>query len=276
MADRMRARGLDVSTTTSATDALAMIEKKPYDAIIMDLMMPELEGMEALRALKNKKQELQIILLTGYVTLEQVIKAMRLGAMDIIEKPADLEVLTEKIKKAHEKKNMILAENQAKAKFKKKARTIPKGGLTMQTRILIIDDEEEFVQTLAERLTVRNYDVTTSLSGEDAVGKMKHYNYDVVILDVQMPGMDGVEALREIKKLKPLTEVIMLTGHGTVESAIEGMKLGALDYLMKPCETEELVSKIDKAYDRKAEHEERIRAAKVQNIVSSPRSVLEE
>lgn len=276
MADRMRTRGLDVSTTTSATDALKMIEEKSYDAIVMDLMMPELEGMEALKALKNKKQELQIILLTGYVTLEQVIKAMKLGAMDIIEKPADLEVLTEKIKKAHEKKNMILAENQARAKFKRKGRTISKGGLTMKTRVLIVDDEEEFVQTLAERLTVRNYDVTTSLSGEDAVSKIKHYNYDVVILDVQMPGMDGIEILREIKTIKPLTEVIMLTGHGTVESAIEGMKLGAVDFLIKPCETEDLVDKINKAHDRKAEHEERIRTAKVQDIVSSPRSVLKE
>ena len=89
-----------------------------------------------------------------------------------------------------------------------------------------------------------------------------------------MPGMNGVETLREIKRIKPLTEVIMLTGHATVDSAIEGMKLGALDFLMKPCKTEELVAKIDKAYDRKAEQEERIREAKVREIISSPRSVL--
>ena len=144
----------------------------------------------------------------------------------------------------------------------------------MKTRILIVDDEEEFVEALSERLIMRDYDVTTSLSGEDAIEKVKGYNFDVVILDVSMPGMNGVEALGEIKKIKPLTEVIMLTGHATVESAIDGMKLGALDFLMKPCETEALVSKINKAYDRKAEHEQRIRDAKVQDIISSPRSVL--
>ena len=144
----------------------------------------------------------------------------------------------------------------------------------MKTRILIVDDEEEFVEALSERLIMRDYDVTTSLSGEDAIEKVKGYNFDVVILDVSMPGMNGVEALGEIKKIKPLTEVIMLTGHATVESAIDGMKLGALDFLMKPCETEELVSKINMAYDRKAEHEQRIRDAKVQDIISSPRSVL--
>ena len=144
----------------------------------------------------------------------------------------------------------------------------------MKTRILIVDDEEEFVEALSERLIMRDYDVTTSLSGEDAIEKVKGYNFDVVILDVSMPGMNGVEALGEIKKIKPLTEVIMLTGHATVESAIDGMKLGALDFLMKPCETEDLVSKINMAYDRKADHEQRIRDAKVQDIISSPRSVL--
>ena len=144
----------------------------------------------------------------------------------------------------------------------------------MKTRVLIVDDEEEFVQALSERLIMRDYDVTTSLRGEDAVEKVRDFNFDVVVLDVSMPGMNGVETLREVKKLKPLTEVIMLTGHATVDSAIDGMKLGALDYLIKPCETEELITKINKAHDRKAEHEERIRDAKVKDIISSPRSAL--
>lgn len=146
----------------------------------------------------------------------------------------------------------------------------------MKTRVLIVDDEEKFTQPLAERLRLRDYDATTSQSGEEAVTQVKKYNYDVVILDVLMPGMDGIETLRNIKKIKPLTEVIMLTGHATVETAIEGMKLGAMDFLMKPCETEDLVSKIQKAHNRKAEQEERIRTAKAQEIIASPRSVLKE
>ena len=144
----------------------------------------------------------------------------------------------------------------------------------MKTRVLIVDDEQEFVQALAERLTIRDYDVETSLSGKDAVDKITHYNFDVVILDVRMPGMDGVDVLGEIKRIKPLTEAIMLTGNATVESAIEGMKLGAYDYLMKPCETDDLIDKVNRACNKKSEHEERIRAAKVKEIVSSPRSVL--
>jgi DNA-binding NtrC family response regulator len=146
----------------------------------------------------------------------------------------------------------------------------------MKIRVLLVDDEEQFVQTLAERLEMRDYDVTTSFSGEDALERVRGYNFDVIVLDVLMPGVDGVETLGEIKKIKPLTEVIMLTGHATVETAIEGMKLGAYDYLMKPCETEELVTKINKAHERKAEQEERIREAKVQQFETSPLSVLQD
>jgi DNA-binding NtrC family response regulator len=148
--------------------------------------------------------------------------------------------------------------------------------MKMKPRILIVDDEKDFTEPLSERLALRDYDVSTAFSGEEALEKIKTYNPDVVILDVIMPGLDGIETLRGIKEIKPLTEVIMLTGHATVETAINGMQLGALDFLMKPCTNEELVSKIDMAYERKADQEERIRAAKVADIMSSPRSVLKE
>jgi len=144
----------------------------------------------------------------------------------------------------------------------------------MKARILIVDDEEMFVQSLADRLNLRDYDVTTSLNGEDAIEQVKHYLCEVVILDVAMPGISGIDTLREIKRIKPLTEVIMLTGHATVESAIEGLKLGAMDIIAKPCETEDLTLKINKAYDKKAKHDERIRQAQVEGIIASPRSVL--
>jgi DNA-binding NtrC family response regulator len=146
----------------------------------------------------------------------------------------------------------------------------------MKTRVLMVDDEKEFIETLSERLRLRGYDVSTAFSGEEAIEKVKTYLFDVIILDVLMPGMSGIETLREIKKIKPLPEIIMLTGHATIETAIEGMKLGAFDFLLKPCETENLVAKIDKAYTKKIEHDERIRAAKVEKLVSSPMAALKE
>jgi DNA-binding response OmpR family regulator len=132
----------------------------------------------------------------------------------------------------------------------------------MKPRLLLVDDEEMFLEYLSKRLITLHYDVTKSLTGEEALEKVGDGDFDVVILDILMPGIDGIETLSEIKKIKPLTEVIMLTGHASQESGIEGMRLGAYDYLMKPCDTEELVSKINNAYKRKAEQEARIRAAK--------------
>ncbi|PKN61764.1 MAG: two-component system response regulator [Deltaproteobacteria bacterium HGW-Deltaproteobacteria-15] len=144
----------------------------------------------------------------------------------------------------------------------------------MRTRVLMVDDEKEFVEPLAERLALRDYDVTTSLSGEEAIEKIKAARFDVVVLDVSMPGMDGIDTLREIKRLRPILEVILLTGHATVDSAIDGLKLGAFDYLKKPCETEDLIVKIEQAYKVKADREERIREARIKEIIQSPRSVL--
>jgi len=145
----------------------------------------------------------------------------------------------------------------------------------MKKRILLVDDEKDSVEALAERLRNRDFDVTTAFTGGEALEKLKEYNFDVAIVDVKMPGIDGIETLKEIKKLKPLTEVLMLTGHGTVETAIEGMKHGAYDFLMKPCEMDTLLEKIGDAYERKAEHEERIRKATAEKLSTSPLSVLE-
>jgi len=137
----------------------------------------------------------------------------------------------------------------------------------MNIRVLLVDDEEQFVEVLAQRLQARNCQVESAFNGDDAIAFINAHEVDVVILDVLMPGRDGVETLREIKRIKPLVEVIMLTGHGTVETAIQGMKLGAYDYLMKPTDTTELVDKITKAHQRKKDQEDRIRQAEVDRLV---------
>jgi len=100
MAERMEARGMDVSTANSAEDALEMVQKESYDAIVMDLMMPEMDGFKALKLFKETKPEVQVILLTANVPEEKCVEAIKLGAMDVIEKPADLNLLTQKIEKA--------------------------------------------------------------------------------------------------------------------------------------------------------------------------------
>jgi DNA-binding NtrC family response regulator len=116
-----------------------------------------------------------------------------------------------------------------------------------KTKVLLVDDEIEFSSALAERLQLRNYDVRTANNALEALGLIHDYTPDVVILDLRIPGMNGIETLKTIKKLDPTIEVIMLTGHGDVQSVEEGMKSGALEYIMKPVDIGELISKIDKA-----------------------------
>ena len=134
-------------------------------------------------------------------------------------------------------------------------------------KVLIVDDEKDFTELLSERLETRGFKTRIAFNGNEAISRLKEENADVVLLDVMMPGKSGVETLKEIKNSWPITEVIMLTGHGTVETAIEGMKLGAYDYLIKPTETEDLSQKITSAYQRKSDHEERIRQAEINKII---------
>ena len=130
--------------------------------------------------------------------------------------------------------------------------------------ILVVDDEEDFIETMVNRLKKRKIDASGVLSGEEALELMKKKEFDVVILDIKMPGgMGGIETLKEMKKIQPLAEIILLTGHASVETSIEGMKLGAFDYLLKPVTLEELLPKLAQAFEKKDAHDQKIRSAKI-------------
>ena len=129
-------------------------------------------------------------------------------------------------------------------------------------RVLIVDDETDFLETIVNRLLKRKIDATGVPCGETALTLMKEKKFDIVLLDIKMPGgMDGIEILREIKKIQPSTEVILLTGHASVETSIEGMKSGAFDYLIKPVKFAELMEKLIAAFEKKNAHLEKLIAA---------------
>jgi DNA-binding NtrC family response regulator len=139
--------------------------------------------------------------------------------------------------------------------------------IKIPTRVLIVDDEVDFVEMLSLRLEGAGEKVVPTYSGRECLEILKKLEIDVVILDIKMPGMDGIQTLREIKKGFPLVEVIMLTGHGTTETAVEGMKLGAFDYLLKPTDFRDLLDKLENARKRKDEQEERIRKAEAKLLL---------
>ena len=135
--------------------------------------------------------------------------------------------------------------------------------------VLLVDDEVPFVETITKRLKKRHFRIQTAHSGMEAMEKLEESGdaTEVVVLDVKMPGMDGIETLSEIKRKFPLKEVIMLTGHATISSAIEGMKKGAFDYLLKPCEMTDLVTKVSRAASKKREHENKVIEARMQELM---------
>jgi DNA-binding NtrC family response regulator len=141
-------------------------------------------------------------------------------------------------------------------------------------KMMLVDDEERFLSTTRKLLERKSFDVLTASSGAQALEMLRTNPVHVVILDVKMPGMDGVATLREIKRQFPMVEVIMLTGHATVESAIEGLKSGAVDYLMKPADLEDIIEKATDAFNRRVNIEEKIRVARMRSLMKSPREIL--
>ena len=132
---------------------------------------------------------------------------------------------------------------------------------TVKMRLMLVDDEERFLQTTQKLLAKRGHEAITAASGVECLQKLERELVHVVILDVKMPEMDGVETLKRIKRKFPLVEVIMLTGHATAESAVEGLKLGATDYLVKPADIEVLVAKAEEAFKKRVALESKIRMA---------------
>ncbi|MGB5990812.1 MAG: response regulator, partial [Desulfobacterales bacterium] len=143
-------------------------------------------------------------------------------------------------------------------------------------RMMLVDDEERFLSTTQKLLAKKGYDVVTAPGGVEALEKIRIHNIHVVILDVKMPGMDGNATLKEIKRQFPLVEVIMLTGHASMESAIDGLKAGAIDYLMKPTDIDEIILKAEEAFEKRQGLEEKIRVARMRKLMKSPSEIIRE
>lgn len=142
--------------------------------------------------------------------------------------------------------------------------------------ILVVDDEVDFLETLVKRLQKRNIDTIGVTSAEEALQTLGKRHFDVVVLDIKLGGMDGIQALREMKHIAPLMEVILLTGHASVETSIEGMKLGAFDYILKPAKFEDLLVKIGEAFEKKDQHEQKIRKARIKDLIRFPGRVFQQ
>ncbi len=138
----------------------------------------------------------------------------------------------------------------------------------MAEKVLLIDDEVEFLENLSERMRVRGMEVSTAQTTDDAVSAVEEGEFDAIVLDLQMPGMNGIEMLKVIKARRPDMQVILLTGQATLEAGIEAMKLGAMDFMEKPADIDSLTEKIKKAQAKKMVLVEKKTEGKVKDILS--------
>ncbi len=238
-AQALSRRGFAVDVAPNGVTALEMIELRSYEVVVLDVKMPDIDGIEVFRQIRRTLPSLPVILLTGHSTLEDAFRTSKDGIADYLTKPIEMEELAEKIREAVKRSSQQEQSDRGE----------PSTDYHEYVRVMIIDDEVEFLSSMQRVLQRRNLDVSIAAGGEEALVLLKDTLVDVVVLDLKMPGMDGLEVLRRIKNTFPSIEVIILTGHPSAETAIEAINNGANEYMKKPPEVEELVKTIRRLYE---------------------------
>lgn len=263
LSERMTFEDFESGVAFSGEEALENLDHNPPDVMVLDLRMPGMGGMALLERVRRDYPETQVIIVTGHGGTMAEREARAKGAFEYFQKPVETPDLISAIRRAWEATKAFWRESQeefersmtgaamAEAGLPREAEAVaappepvkkrlPRGGL----KVLLVDDEEDFVNTLAERLELRDLGSDTALSGEEALSILEEDPPDVMILDLNLPGMDGMAVLKQVKEKYPRIQVIILTGHGTPEGAAEAKRLGAFDYLNKPVGIRELMAAV--------------------------------
>ena len=271
MAERMDMRDLQSQVALSGEEALLVLEKDPPDVIVLDLRMPGMQGMEVLERVRRDHPHIQVIILTGHGGETEEAEARRLGAFEYLQKPADTGALVKTIQGAWRRSVQVAREllKESREEFDRSmtAAALAEGGMpeeaaglmdrsralepepakTGALKVLLVDDEEDYVRTMAERMEMREVGSEVALNGEQALAMVEGDIPDVMVLDLKMPGMGGLEVLERVKKRYPRVQVIILTGHGSDAEELEARRLGAFDYLNKPVDINDLMERVREA-----------------------------
>jgi CheY-like chemotaxis protein len=219
LSERLELRNLETDVAYDGEEALEALKQGKHDVMVLDLRMPGIDGIEVLRRAKKRNPDVQVVVLTGHGTEEDEEQAKKLGAFAYLKKPVNIDHLIGALKKE-------------------------------KMKVLLVDDEKEFVESLSERLELRNLEADVAYDGEEALEALKQGKHDVMVLDLRMPGIDGIEVLRRAKKRNPDVQIVVLTGHGTEKDEEQAKKLGAFAYLKKPVDIDHLVGTLNKVWGR--------------------------
>jgi len=279
MAERMEMRDVGSRVALSGEEALKMVKEETPDVMVLDLRMPGIDGMAVLEQVRKEHPHVQVIILTGHGSDKEEKEARRLGAFEYLRKPADTSHLIDTIRRGWRKSLKVAAEfvKDSKNEFDRsmtaaglasagapelasdmmreprpgKKETAPdpakrEAGPSAEEslKVLLVDDEEDFVRAIAERMEMRDLGSDVALGGEQALEMLAGDIPDVMVLDLKMPGMGGMEVLRRVKNTYPKVEVIIMTGHGSDDDEEEARRLGAFDYLRKPVDINRLMETV--------------------------------
>jgi DNA-binding NtrC family response regulator len=250
--------GYEVDLAFTGRSAMDTLRKKGVDLLVADLRLPDMDGMEVVREVKAKRPATKVIVITGYPSVSSAVDAMKLGVSDYLPKPFwgdDFKTAVDNVFKEGQEGTLKQEPDRAE---KKKALWDAEGADfdsedLGHPRILIMEDEPSLAEGLKMVLSEQGYRVSVADTGIRALGSLTGKNFDLMVADLRLPDMDGMEVLRLIKETKPETEVIVITGYASVVSAVESMKLGALDYLPKPFTEDEFKTAVEKAIKVKKE-----------------------
>jgi len=235
-------RGFDVDVAPNGVTACVKVDEKNFDVVVLDVKMPDIDGIEVFRHIHKTHPKLPVVLLTGHSSVEDAFRTSKNGIADYLSKPIDMDELAERLKGLVRQARLSKDEETQDQDVDEHFEII---------RVMLVDDETEFLESMGNVLRRRNMDVTTADNGEDALARMKDGLVDIMVLDVKMPGMDGLEVLKRVKTDFPSVEVILLSGHPSVEAALTGVKLGASEYMKKPPELDDLVGTIKRLYQNR-------------------------
>lgn len=252
----LQRRGLEVDVAPNGVTALELVDAKQYDVIVLDVKMPDIDGIEVFRIIRRKYPNLPVILLTGHSSADDAFQTSKDGIADYLSKPIDMDDMAARI-------------GEVVLKFKQREsedHEPPPPDSSVPVRVILIDDEVRFLDSMKRVLERRNLDVDTAESGEQGLTLLKEKLVDVVVLDIKMPGLGGLEVLRRIKTYYPSVQVIMLTGHPSYVTAMEAIKQGAHEYLEKPPDIEKLAATIRRLFEYRQSQIQQQQAELVKDI----------
>jgi DNA-binding NtrC family response regulator len=226
--------GFKVETVNDGETALELMEHRQFDVAVIDIKMPGIDGIQLFHEIQRKFPSLPVIILTGHGSIQQAFQTSKQGVYDYLSKPCDMDKLAETCR-------------SAMSRCEERDRATQEPDTELPIRVLLVDDEKDFLEVVRKVLGRRGMDVFTASDGEEGLRRIQSEVFDVVVLDMRMPGPSGLDVLQEIKSTSPTTEVILLTGHPSVALALRGLRQGAFDFVVKPQNVDALARKIREA-----------------------------